>query len=305
MRFTGFHSSRVLSLDQTYPATSGCPICTSNEPRKPVGRVQADPQIDLLFCPSCGGSSAARLPMPEVLADYYATYYDTGQEDKVAFHAVDRLARHILRYVPGAFFEGRKRANILDFGGGDGSLCVALARNLDVPVSASVVDYVDARQHGVAHLQLCSASELSEVEQEYDLVIASAVLEHVPQLHELMPRILECVARGGYFYARTPYVAPFLKVMKRLDFTFPAHVHDLGPLFWNQLIETFQWDAHVVLSQPSIVETSFRHAPLRSAAAHVLKLPAYFETRLRGKAVKKPLWPYVGGWEIILRRAAD
>jgi SAM-dependent methyltransferase len=242
------------------------------------------------------------MPRPEVLEDYYAKYYGEKQEAKVAFHGMARLANHILRYIPTSYFLNKNAVKILDYGGGDGSLCLEFARKLRLPVDGDVIDYVDVSFHDLPNLSLRSLRDLRDSNEQYDLVIASAVLEHVPLLRDVLVRLLRSIAPNGYFYARTPYVGPFLKLTKRLDFTFPAHVHDLGPQFWNRLMDTFDIEADIISSRPSIVETTFRQAFLRSMTAHLVKLPAVIEMKVCSTQVKSPWWHYVGGWEIVLKK---
>ena len=42
-------------------------------------------------------------------------------------------------------------------------------------------------------------------------------------------------------------------------------------------------------------------SPARSIAAHLLKAPAFVEVKLRRQPVTL-IWPFVGGWEVVLRR---
>jgi hypothetical protein len=83
----------------------------------------------------------------------------------------------------------------------------------------------------------------------------------------------------------------------RVDFTYPAHVHDLGPAFWNRILSYLPVDRtefEIRAAGPSPVETAFRAAPLRTAAGYALKAPGY---------VLGSRYPFVGGWEVFIRRA--
>jgi hypothetical protein len=79
---------------------------------------------------------------------------------------------------------------------------------------------------------------------------------------------------------------------------FPAHVHDLGPDFWEWfLTKNFSpRDVSVLESRPSIVSTSMRRQTLRTLAARMLKAPR----RLLGKK-----YAFVGGWEVFVRKESD
>ena len=107
-----------------------------------------------------------------------------------------------------------------------------------------------------------------------------------------MQRLFALIADGGYFYARTPYVVPLTRLMPRLDLTYPGHVHDMGMDFWDKVTDAFDFPGVQIESRPSLVETSFTQAPARTFAAYALKAPA--------RIVRS--WPFVGGWEVVLRR---
>lgn len=65
----------------------------------------------------------------------------------------------------------------------------------------------------------------------------------------------------------------------------------------------FGVSGELLVSRPSIVETSFREAPLRTALAHLSKAPARLENvlRRRGPGPSDRLWRLVGGWEVLIR----
>ena len=87
-------------------------------------------------------------------------------------------------------------------------------------------------------------STLSEVkDQNFDIIIASAIVEHLPTPKTEITRLFELLNEHGLIYFRTPYVMPIIILLKRLginfDFTYPAHIHDLGQIFWDNILETF------------------------------------------------------------------
>jgi SAM-dependent methyltransferase len=149
------------------------------------------------------------------------------------------------------------------------------------------------------HLERCdSVDSLSG--RQFDLVLASAVLEHIPGARHELRRLLAALRPGGVLYARTPAVAPLLKWLQALhvscDFTFPAHVHDLGPSFWSRILSHLELPAteyRIRRSGPSPVETSLRRNPGRTVAAWLLKAPGRV---LAGR------YPFCGGWEVFVER---
>ena len=79
------------------------------------------------------------------------------------------------------------------------------------------------------------------------------------------------------------------------DFTFPAHIYDLGQDFWESLFNDKITKEYftILRSTPSIVETSFRNHFWRTLFAYALKAPWY----VLGKR-----YTLVGGWEVLVRK---
>lgn len=277
MRAAAFHESRHLAATEL-TASARCPVC-GGEDRRRVTLIQREPEVWLLACRTCGLASASHSPTSAALEDYYSRYYQQN-ELGVTFVGKGAFARNIAKRIT--------PRRILDFGGGDGSLAKAISPTAEIVV----VDYSAPR----GDPRVMPLRELSEATGQFDLVVASAVLEHVPDLRPTMERLFKLVAPGGLFYARTPYIQPFAALLN-VDLGFPGHVHDMGPDFWNRVVETFQLDATLEASRPSIVETTFASHPLRTLAAYALKAPCHLELKLH----RDPWWRFVGGWEVFLR----
>ena len=246
------------------------------------------------------------MPTSQVLDRYYRKYYEAhGDRENVAFHRPIRFGRHLIKWIRfPPIFDQAQPLRICDIGGGDGSLGVAVAQCLGYPCELDVVDFPSKRLKSTADLKIAYLEDLRVAAGAYHLVLASAVIEHMTQLSAIMPAIFDLIGPGGYFYARTPYVLPFMKVFRGLDFTFPGHLHDLGPEFWNGVLRIYGRSGEIVVSQPSIVETDLRFDVPRTLLSMALKCPAMLECRLSTRP-RTPLWPFVGGWEIILRMAGD
>jgi SAM-dependent methyltransferase len=251
------------------------------------------------------------MPAPEALEKYYSTYYSRNQLNKVGREVTlgnpSRMGRHLSSISRKSC--ARRRVKILDFGGGDGTIAVLTGLNLlnhgDVDhVDITVVDFPrNQLDPSEGQIDLKYAQSLDEiVDRQFDFVIASAVIEHVPDAPRLLTQLLSMVRRGGLFYARTPQVKSFVLFAKALhfrwDFTFPAHVYDLGQGFWEKY---FAQDCvadrfDVLSSRPSLVEASLCETPLRAVLAYFFKMPWYVLGRN---------WGFVGGWEIVGRHRPD
>ncbi|MEY4231712.1 MAG: hypothetical protein RLZZ362_2561 [Actinomycetota bacterium] len=260
-----------------------------------IHTLQGDPEVVLMSCGRCRATSVSRLPTSTALDDYYGSYYDDARVDAVTTDDPARIARRIASYAA-----GNSDVDLLDFGGGDGSIGVEVLKRLGVGGSVTVVDYDHRRSATTpAGVRLTHASELGDVEGTFDLVVASAVIEHLPHPSVALQDLLAKVSIGGVFYARTPFVVPVTRAAGRvgvhIDFTFPAHLFDLGPDFWGGLtswIPSFG-DFDVIASRPSPVETGLRSHPTRTVASTLMKLPWW---------VLRERWPFVGGWELAARR---
>jgi hypothetical protein len=244
------------------------------------------------------------MPTTEYLLKYYAQYY-SDKARKVTFSGDLRFAQHIIGMIPSGQWGDVVR--ILDFGSGDGSLARAIAQCLLSEharryVQLLLVDFQPPVDFSDQRVTVRYKTTFEEIEGEYDLVLASAILEHTPDLNPVIRCLFAATARQGYFYARTPFVVPFSRIAPNLDITFPGHVHDLGSSFWNHAADTFQFKARYVASRPSVVATTWRADPFRSLAAYVLKLPGHVEGALSPPHRKERFWNLVGGWEVLLQR---
>ena len=307
MKATSFHSGTHLEETSVLPPEPECPLCSFRGDRLPALQLQSDPDVFLLACPSCRGFSASRLPTNDALRTYYSRYYEHGvfeDIEKVTFHGPRRFARHVLRKARP--FLQRQNLRVLDFGGGAGNLSLAIARLLledgASHVHVVLVDYnASLGRSGSPGISVECHEDLNSADAtDCDLVLASGILEHIPHPQPDFTRLLSTLRPGGLFYARTPCVAPLFRVLQRmglpLDFTYPAHVHDMGEGYWSGILgllpSEFQHYS-VVCSQPSIVETAWRRNFVRTVAAHAMKLP----WRILGKRYR-----FVGGWEVFIRK---
>ena len=288
--------------------TDSCPTCGSTAPRSVVTRANESPRVDWLACPVCCGASLSRMPSDEYLDVYYDGYYDSHRRPAAVDDAMwPKLARHILKELR---LDGTENHafRILDFGGGRGGVSMTIAKQLarKRPVTVTIADlsfeqsHESRTEHGI---DVEYVRRLSQVEGKFDLVIASAVLEHIPRVAPVLGDLLEKIRdSGGSFYARTPYGLPLRRLYPKYDLGFPQHVHDLGPSFWNRLMDRHGIRARLVVSQPSIVESFLWERPVVTIAANILKIPGRVERWIR-HSPKDYLWNWVGGWELFLTKA--
>lgn len=305
MKATVFHQSHHMCESDLHEPAVICPFCASSN-RFNIAVLQSDPEVTLQYCDNCHAASASRMPKEGALIRYYESYY-CGKEEKITIEAPERIAAHIYHHLQMAKQSfNSAEVSILDYGGGDGTISLGIADFLmkaGKRVTIILVDY-DQKLKEVNGSQLCikRPRDLSEVpDKSVDLVVASAVIEHMPDPRPVLENLFSAMMPGGYFYARTPYVVPLMKIANTLnmefDFTYPAHVHDLGAKFWNNILNHISSDGEyrIIRSTPSLVETVFSQHFLRTTAAYLLKMPWY---------LLKENYGMVGGWEIFIRRTA-
>jgi 2-polyprenyl-3-methyl-5-hydroxy-6-metoxy-1,4-benzoquinol methylase len=296
---TVHHRGVHLAETQLLPAESSCTLCGFSGRRPAAIRLQDAPLVELLACP-CGCKSASRMPTQEVLKEYYGHYYAENQ-GTATFGGSDRFSRHLFHVLGLA---PARTMRILDFGGGiDATLSRSLAREFVQRGTSSVeVALVDLngscpRDWGGGITVDCYQS-LPDFTEGFDVVIASAIVEHIPYPREIILGLLNSLRPGGRAYFRTPVMSSIIHLANRLganiDFTYPAHVHDMGQPFWENLLVTLNLsDFKLMRSRPSIVETEFAAHPSRTIAAHLMKLPW---------SVLRKHYSMVGGWEAVFAR---
>ena len=294
-----------LSEEQLLPPTNGCPFCLSARILG-VGYVQTDPPVELWECDECRVVAASRLPREDALVDYYARYYG-GQASTTSYP--ESTANHVFSRI-GRFFEPCGRPlKILDFGGGDGSIGVLLAQRFlqagrAHQVEVDLVDY-NAQERAVPPGILFRWHRQLPRGQVFDVVLASAILEHVPQARELLSSLLQSLEPGGLFYGRTPYTLPFHKILTRLGLPspvpYPAHLYDMGRDYWDGVLAVLGWegDFRLLISTTSLVEAKlFSRRWLVALISYLLKAPSCLPW-LRDH------YDFVGGWEAFIQRRAS
>ncbi len=297
MRTALYHCSAHLPESKLSLSLRACVICGGSFCERPIARIQGFPDVFLLHCPKCDACTTSRMPTNEALAEYYSNYY-AAPGAKITHDSPARFARHIASFTRAP----KEEMTGTDFGGGDGTLAYLLARILCDRGCASaeitVIDYTKPLVSQESRIRVRSVRPGSEIPAS-DIILASAVLEHIPDLLSSLTELLGALRGGGILYIRTPAVAGFVRLARifgaKLDFTFPAHLHDLGRRFWDNVLNFVPKgdEFEIVHSAPLLVETDFRHHPWHTLAAHVAKAP----WRLFG-----PRYTLVGGWEVVFRR---
>ncbi len=285
-----------------------CGVCNG----KLVEFADYDEDLKIKFsrCQGCGAVSYNRIASQEFLDHMYNNYdeaydwYNPDQGESVTFAEPLRMAKHILKYIKDKspridFYK------IMDFGGGSGVMGYKLAELLlqnDIckKVKVSVVDYCESTYHSenddIVIERLFPIYEVPD--RDYNVIIASAIIEHLPEPVNEMREMFGRLASDGFLYCRMPYAYPLFKLLKtfniRFDMLYPGHIWDFSPEWYEKMIPYVARDHNIkiILSRPSIPETTFRNHFMRALLTRILKAPWFIFH----------WWPYVGGWEAIYQR---
>ncbi len=285
-----------------------CPCCNNEYDVKIVqGVAQDQPDVFWIECQYCKAWSVSRMPKQEFLEAAYTIAYKLHDKDE-AFYNYQRLAMHIVKktnlLVELKSINGNYR--ILDYGSGNGDLLVALNQilNPNQNITYLGVDIINENKILSSNEAVALLCALPDRDKKFELIIASAVIEHIPDANSILLNLYTRMADNGLMYIRTPWHGPLKKVYKKMDLGFPGHVHDMGQLFWENIWGEIGCKIDIVYSAPSINQTEYRYNFFRTLIVDILKLPAFIHNKFRKKG-KEIIWPYVGGWEIVVRKLPD
>ena len=113
----GNKHERHLTKEDAYDATKKCPTCGSLIYRKPVCKIQSNPSVEFLYCPTCKGCSASQMPTKKYLSLYYDNYYENSDKEITFPDKVKRFAKYICKYI--SINKNQSFIKILDYGGMD------------------------------------------------------------------------------------------------------------------------------------------------------------------------------------------
>jgi len=298
---------KQLSPDQLDERTANCIFCGSTRLFETGITAQQSPRVKYLECQDCCARFLDRQPTEIFLDQYYAT--DEYSRTLTTSPAkAKRFAQRIISSEVGRDLQASPSAiRILDFGGGNGRLGLTAAEVISqndygFTEEVSVVDiYRPTEELGA---QFIPASQLFELQAErYNLVIASASLEHVKDPGSVLQALYGACSEGGYLYFRVPSVFPLGKFFQQI-LLYPEHLSHMNPRFWKLIPRHLGWSGQFVYSRPAAPDDHLKDNPMRYLIASALKLPARIEVSLRRliRLSSPPRYECAGGWEVLFKK---
>jgi ubiquinone/menaquinone biosynthesis C-methylase UbiE len=291
-----YHQGKFIN-DTEVQKIKNCPYCKSNY-IVTIKREENTSDGFWMHCKKCSLNFVNQVPFNWVLDNYYHNYYNIDKVQKVTADNPMRIANRIYRKVSSELKKRKtKHLKILDWGGGDGTLSVLLAGNYfkDFKVEITNVDYHSENNLNYKlypNINYVALKNLDEINQEFDLIICSAILEHVPNINENIVIIFKLLSANGCIYFRTPYMIPFKKLLGKFqDMTYPAHIYDIGYDFYEFIAS--EYCVKTLYLGPSVIETTLSENLLRTLLSFFFKLPY----NILGRK-----WKFVGGVEFVAKK---
>lgn len=204
---------------------TACGICGG--PSAPFGEKSGWP---LGRCRICGQVSALRMPSAVELSEHYRRYaYDT-----LDFHHIPPFVRSRLREVAASFSRYRKSNRLLDVGFGAGAMLEAARLEGWDPfgTEVSTLAVEQARKLGFTNVHEGDFLEAPYRAASFDVVVATELLEHLPDPLPFIRQARRLLAPGGAFYLTTPNANGISGRLLGLDWSIvapPEHINLFSP----------------------------------------------------------------------------
>lgn len=281
---------------------TSCIFCGSSSFGRRCPLIQTSPPVRVLKCSTCKARYVDRLPKRHFLDGLYVEADYAGFLD-ASVGLSESLANRLSKAISTSGFDQRS-VRILDYGGGSGTLGVALAKRLECrgwDCHVTVVDIVtQGAEDGILFL---TPEKFDDEISTFDVILCSAVVEHLRDPGSRLNLLFSRLHEGGWLYVRSPQLGGLL-TLKKSWWRWPRHLSDLGPSFWRRFPNLSGWGIDVIWSRASRPETEWRSKPLSTLASNLLKLPCTLEDLLRDTTHlgRECRYPWVGGWEFLGRK---
>lgn len=289
----------VLPLDKDLnQKLISCPYCNYTNQSNYIF-LQSNPEVRMVKCGNCKLAYADRLPKETFLNELYdPKIYESNLTSDTK--NTNKLAKKIFN----KFNLKKDIISILDYGGGNGNLShelIKLFLTKNIEAKSLVVDVHDSCKH--QNIKFIHLEKFKNNTEKFDIILASAVLEHLPDFISVTNELLDKVKVNGFFYCRTPWEYEISKVFKFNKIKWPRHLYDIGGDYWTKFFEKKE-DYKMILNETSSTEIKKKQF-IKYVLAQLLKKISNIETAIfKNYKFYKPKWSFVGGWEVIVKKNA-
>jgi SAM-dependent methyltransferase len=189
-----------------------CPICSSGEKEFLYHQnfhnnvISLMEKYDVVACKSCGFVYADNIPLQTEFNDYYAAMsrYEFTHNDGIVSKSYMNHTRGIVDFL--ALHVSNKKARILDIGCSTGGLLSLLKERgysnlIGMDPSPSCVRTIQQR-YGIE--AIASTISTMQSKEYFDVIILSAVLEHLVDLNSSVQKVASLLRPDGLLFIEIP-----------------------------------------------------------------------------------------------------
>jgi len=266
-----------------------CPICGRTDAKLPIERGR---HYVIYRCSYCGGDIARTA----LSIDYREEYRRDETPDQTwrkvearstpegKLRETEFLLKHTLEFLKASSVKGK----LLDVGCGVGAFA-KLAEGLGFEVYAfdlaeEAIRY--ARENlGLKNTVAGTIDDIPPIWHNFNFVTAFEVLEHVEQPRELVNKIYELLAPGGYFIMSTPNRNRLtVKLRRRESWDYPPH----------HLTRWSKDSVGLLLDDLGFVNVAIRTGSINRRDLANLLLPSKFNIKISIEKISAPTDPKLG-----------
>ena len=188
-----------------------CTNCSSNK-YQPYAKARdieyftSDNEYQYYLCNDCEVLFISPQPLNELHQIYPASYYSFNDDPKsLSFKIKNKLDRLFFKRHLSTL--SQKKLNVLDIGGGTGSLC-DIIKDTDSRVAQTQIVDIDTTAEKIAiqkgHQYFCGRIEDFETDQQYDVILMLNLIEHVANPAMVLKKAGKLLSKDGIILIQTP-----------------------------------------------------------------------------------------------------
>lgn len=221
-----------------------CPFCKSDK-KKRILRLS---KVHLLICAKCELGYIDPIPKKDELLKYYGKdYFESGVGEFIRYKNYQSLGGVLKKEAQKKISEIEKYTNkkkLLDIGCGLGDfLKVAKEKNFEVAAN-DISSYVQKYITSILRVPFFKGTISKKVlpPNQFDIITAWDVFEHIPQVNEAFVSISQALKKGGFLFLTTPNLrSPDARLLGRFWYGYkkiPEHLIFFSPNSIRKILTT-------------------------------------------------------------------